>query len=359
MPPQDTSQEKTEEPTQRKKRKAREKGKVPISSEVNNFAVLLAAVLVFYTFSDTLLRNIVTEMTTRLGDLAGPELTVRGAVRLGREAAIRAARCILPLGIGVAGAGLAASVAQTRGVVTFSRISPDLQKINPVEGVKKLFGGEALARVGVAIAKVAIIGIVIWTIIVPRMPWIRSVIGRGPTGTLKVGSRLSFLLLAWVVGGLLAVALADYAWQRYQHRKELMMTKKEVEEEKKQDEGRPEIEEKQEQRREEMAQSRMMEQVPEADVVVTNPTEIAVALRWESEDMDAPEVVAKGRRTVAERIKEIAREHGVPVVERKPLAQALEKAVDVGMEVPPHLYYAVAEVLSFVMQDGHSTEQGF
>jgi flagellar biosynthetic protein FlhB len=102
-----------------------------------------------------------------------------------------------------------------------------------------------------------------------------------------------------------------------------------------------------------------MEQVPEADVVVTNPTEIAVALRWESEDMDAPEVVAKGRRTVADRIKEIAREHGVPVVERKPLAQALEKAVDVGMEVPPHLYYAVAEVLSFVMQDGHSTEQGF
>lgn len=358
MPPQDSAEDKTEDPTQRKKEKAREEGQVVHSAEVNNFVVLLTGVAILWLFGQSLMDNVRTEIQMRLGDLSGTELTFNGAVQVGREAMVRLARCALPLWLGVAAAALLTSVVQTGGLMSLKPISPDLKKIDPIQGAKRLISTEALSRMGVALAKITVIGLVIWGVVVPRLSWVTGMVGRSPEEILRGGGRLSFLLLIWVAGCMILVAVADYAWQRYQHYKQLKMTKTEVKEEQKQDEGRPEVREQQQQRRQQIAQGRMMEAVPEAQVVVTNPTRIAVALQWDEDDMEAPKVVAKGRQLIAQRIKDVAKEHGVPIIERKPLAQALEKAVEVGMEVPPNLYYAVAEVLSFVMkgrQNGPST----
>jgi flagellar biosynthetic protein FlhB len=351
MSPQGTSEDKTEKPTARRRRKAREEGQIAYSSEINNFVVLLTAVLILWLFSRTFLDTLLNALSQRLGDLGSQEFTRDGAVLLGREALLRIARCILPLGASVLAAGFLASVVQTGGLLSFKQISPDLKKINPLQGFRNLFSASALTRLLVALAKMVLIGVVLWCIVRPRLSWATGLVGRGPNGILEAGAHMSFLLLIWVACSMVLVAVADYAWQRYQHNKKLMMTKTEVKEEQKRDEGKPEILQRQRERRQEMAQSRMMESVPEADVVVTNPTRIAVALQWDETSMEAPCVVAKGRGFIARRIREIARENEVPVVERKPLAQALEKAVEVGTEVPPHLYYAVAEVLSFVMKE--------
>ncbi len=355
MPPEQTSEEKTEDPTARKKRKAREEGEVVYSNEVNNFVVLLTAVLIFWALSDYFMNNLLTEVRSRLANLGGHEMDIQGAVYLGRSAMKRIAQIGLPVGLAVAALALLVGLTQTQFLLAPGQISPDLQKIDPIQGFKRLFSPDSLSRLFVALGKITVIGIVLWVIIGSRLTWMNGLIGREPRDIMMVGGRLSFLLMIWVSGGMLLVAAAEYAWSRYRHHKKLMMTKTELQEEQKRDEGKPEIVEKQQQRREEMAQGRMMEEVPEADVVVTNPTRIAVAIKWEEEEMEAPTVVAKGRHFIAKKIREIARENDVPIVERKPLAQALEKAVDVGMEVPPDLYYAVAKVLSFVLQDGQNS----
>jgi flagellar biosynthetic protein FlhB len=356
MPPEQSSGEKTEEPTARKKRKAREEGEVVYSNEVNNFVVLLTAVLIFWAMADYFMKNLVTEITNRLGNLGKFDMNMQGAVSLGRSAMVRVAQCSLPLGICVAAVALLTGLIQTQFLLCPKQISPDLKKIDPIQGTKRLFSAEALSRLFVALGKITVIGLVMWIVIGSRLIWIRALIGREPRGILMIGGRLSFLLLMYVAGGMLLVATAEYAWSRYRYHKKLMMTKTELQEEQKRDEGKPEIVAQQQRRRQEIARGRMMEAIPEADVVVTNPTCIAVAIKWDEDEMNAPTVVAKGRRNIAKKIREIAREHGVPIIERKPLAQVLEKTVDVGMEVPPDLYYAVAQVLSFVMHGGQNSD---
>lgn len=350
MPPEESSEEKTEEPTERKKRDAREKGQVAQSSEVNNFLVLLTAAIMLWFLSARILATLEAEVTDCLGNLAEIEVGIEGAVHLIQGSMMAVGNCWFPFAASVVAAGLLAGGIQTRALFSLETISPDLQKMNPVNGFRNLVSWEAIVRMVTAFVKFALIGIILWFVVGGRLSWVRGVMGRTPRGILEVGAYLSFLVLLWVSAGQALVAVGDYAWQYYQHYKKLKMSKTELKEERKKDEGNPEIRRVQEERRNEMAASRMMEEVPAADVVVTNPTRIAVALKWDAGSMNAPQVVAKGRRNMAARIKKLARDNDVPVVERKPLARALDQSVEVGMEVPPKLYFAVAKVLSFVMQ---------
>jgi flagellar biosynthetic protein FlhB len=230
------------------------------------------------------------------------------------------------------------------------KLVPDLQAINPIRGLRNIFSLTAVMRLLTAVIKFAVIGLVCYLLIRSRLHWFGALVGKDAWGILDVGRRLSLSLLLRVVAIMLGVAVLDYAYQRWRYEKQLMMTKQELKEERKRDEGDPEVRGRQAQMRRAMANRRMVQAVPEADVVVTNPTHLAVALQWDEETMSAPTVVAKGQDFLARRIQQIAREHGVPVLERKNLTRLLYQTVEVGAEIPPKLYYAVAEVLAYVLR---------
>lgn len=346
----ESTEQKTEKPTRRRRERAKEQGMVAQSAEVNNALVLLAACGALVLFGGYTLQAMAGEMAGRLGRLYGPELSVTGACAAVSESTWTVVKAVAPIVVLTGLVGLLCSLAQTGIVFTPQRLAPDFSQLNPVNGLKRLFSAEALVRLAVALVKIAAIGLVVFLLVRSRWDWFLALVGKSTWGIFDVSRTMCLSLVLRIVVAMMAVAAADYAWQRWRYEKQLMMSKTELRDEYKRDEGDPQVKARQEQARRAIARSRMMQAVPEADVVVTNPTHVAVALRWEEKEMSAPRVVAKGRNWLAERIKQIARAHGVPVVERKVLAHALYEAVEVGVEIPPKLYYAVAEVLAFVLR---------
>ncbi len=348
MPP--TAEQKTEKPTQRKRRRARREGQVAQSNEVNNAFVLLAGLGALALFGGYSFRCMAAWAASRLGNLGGLEVTPAGVANVVSDTVGVLVRASLPVMVLVGAVGLLCSMLQTGLLVVPKKIAPNLRAIDPIRGLKNIFSLSAVMRLVVAAIKFVVIGLITYFVLRGRLGWFAGLVARSPWGILDLSRRLCFLILARVAIAMLAVAILDYAFQRWRHQKELMMTKQELKEERKRDEGDPEIKGRQEMMRRAIARQRMMQAVPRADVVVTNPTHLAVALRWDEEQMSAPTVVAKGQDLLAERIKTVARDSKVPVVERKELAQALYAAVEVGSEIPEKLYYAVAEVLAFVLR---------
>jgi flagellar biosynthetic protein FlhB len=347
MPP--STDNKTEKPTPRRRERARQEGEVAQSGEVNNVFVLLAAVGALAFTGDSVFGALVDQMTRRLGGLGVERLTQTSAVDLLRQTVHVALGAGLPVMVGAAAVGLLCTVAQTGLLFTPKKLAPNLNALNPVSGFKNLVSLSALQKLAVALAKLALVGLIAFCLVRSRLDWLLSLAGDSVWGIVSVARALCLSLILRVLAAMVAVAVLDYAYQRWRHEKKLMMSKEELKEDMKRDEGSPEVRA----RRSAMRRSlvhRMMAAIPEADVVVANPTHYAVALKWNEESMRAPQVVAKGADYMAERIKAVAREHGVPVLERKPLARALYDAVEVGMEIPPKLYYAVAEVLAFVLK---------
>ncbi len=265
----------------------------------------------------------------------------------GRTAAMAFLRLAGPwLGL-LAIVGVGVNLAQTGFVLSGTPLRPRLSALNPVNGMRRLFGLDGLASLAKAMLKLAVIAAVVALTLVHQMEAIAAL------GTLPVGaasSRFAELLfqLAWrALAAFAALTVVDFAWQRWRYQRSLRMSKQEVREEYKETEGNPEIKAAWRRRRHQLL-NRMIAAVPKADVVVTNPVHYAVALRYDPVSMQAPVVVAKGERLLAQRIKEVARRHGVPVVEEPALARALFRAVPVGKPIPASLYRAVAEVLAWV-----------
>lgn len=244
--------------------------------------------------------------------------------------------------------GLAANLAQVGFVLTGQPLVPDLSRLNPLLGLQRLLSRRALVDLAKALLKVAIVGWVAWRTIAGRLAELPLLAGVRAEAVLHhvsdmVGAVVLRVGMAWLV-----LAALDYAYQRWEYQQSLRMTRQEVREELRETEGAPEVRQRIRRRQREVARRRMMAEVPRADVVITNPTHYAVALRYEAETMEAPEVVAKGAGVVARRIREVAEAAGVPVVENPPLARSLYEAVDIGQAIPQALYQAVAEVLAFV-----------
>ncbi len=348
MPP--NADQKTEKPTQRKRRRAREQGTVAQSAEVNNALVLLAGVGAFVLFGGYAFPHLTGYMAGKLGNLGAVTVTQDGVLNIFSETVGVLIKVVLPLMILVGCVGLLCSVMQTGIMVVPKRIVPNLELLDPIRGLKNLFSLSAVMRFLVAIIKLTVIVLIGYFLVRSRLSWIAALVGKSAWGILDVSRRLCLSLMVQVSIAMMAVAVLDYAYQRWQHEKKLMMTKQEVRDERKRDEGDPHIRSRQAQMRRAIAQSRMMQAVPEASVIVSNPTQIAVALKWDENDMSAPTVVAKGRDYLAERIRKIGRENGVPLIERKELARILYETVEVGAEIPANLYYAVAEILAFVLR---------
>jgi flagellar biosynthesis protein FlhB len=341
-------QERTEKPTGKKLGKAREEGQVAKSQEISTTFILFGALGVFLFAGPSMfwaLSDFMHGIFQNLGTLHLEGISARAFLF---EALQQVGLIIMPLLLVVLILGIAANLLQVGFLFTLKPFTPKLSKFNPVTGMKKFVSLKALVELLKSLFKVSFIGGISWLVLRGELDAIPSLIEMSVGQILTYMGTVSLKMLFYVGLGMLVLAAIDFTYQRWQHTKDLMMSKQEVKDEAKQAEGDPQIKGKIRQAQREMAMRRMMESVPDADVVITNPTTLAIAVKYDAEQMLAPQVVAKGAKLMAERIKDIARENDVPIVENKPLAQVLFKSMEIGDLVPPDLYKAVAEVLAYV-----------
>lgn len=345
----DSDQEKTEDPTFRRLQDAAEEGRVARSQELTTAALMLGSLLTLRMVAPgagTQLINYFGESLERLGnarDLAAnlEALSHTGWTALGIVALLCAAAAVV---------ALAAGAAQARGTFTFKPLAPQASRINPLSNGKQILSTRALVELLKACLKIALVGLVAWVVLRDAWPDLIDLGSRDAGGLLEALARHGGRLFLLAGIAYLALAGFDYGWQLWQHLQQLRMTKEEVKQESKQQDGDPMVKARMRSIARARIRRQMMAEVPKADVVIVNPTHRAVALRYDPLAAPAPVVVAMGERMVAERIKEIAKEHGVPMIENKPLAIALLASARVGMMIPAELFAAVAEVLAFVFR---------
>ncbi|MFH1090942.1 MAG: flagellar biosynthesis protein FlhB [Pseudomonadota bacterium] len=339
---------KTEKPTPKRLSDARSKGQVSKSMEINSCVVLLAAVFTIYFASSYMYSHLAGLLTRTFSNVAqtsleGPDLFVFLLDNLWAVGALLA-----PLVIMVAIAGLAANLLQIGPLFTVHPLQPSLSKLNPISGLSRLFSARSLMELFKSLVKIAIIGSIAYLTIRKELINLVPLGDASPEQIWQFMLALAFEIFLKTCWALLVLALLDLAFQKWQHVRDLRMSREEIKEEMKQTEGDPLVKARIRSVQRDTARRRMMAAVPKADVVVTNPSHLAVALLYEVKKAEAPVVVAKGRALVAEKIKSTARAHGVPIIEDKPLAQALYKMVEVGQTIPVLFYQAVAEVLAAV-----------
>jgi flagellar biosynthetic protein FlhB len=345
----DSDLDRSEPASQRRLEQARAKGQVPRSPELSTFVVLLAAGAGLIVMGGNLIGHLRVMLQHALTvDRAAAFETPLMAARL-YDAAIMAMGGLWPLLLLVLAAALAAPLLVSGWLFSFDAIQPDFGRLNPVRGLARMFSTHGLVELGKASLKTLIIGGVASWVIWSQLGGMLALLGQPlPIGLARIGHMLGTTLLA-VVGAMGLIVALDVPFQIWDHGRQLRMTKEEVKQESRDNEGDPQIKGRIRQLQRERARKRMMQEVPKADVVVTNPTRFACALRYQQGER-APRLVAKGSLFLAERIVELARENNVPVLRAPPLARALFAHAEIGNDIPAPLYAAVAEVLAWVYQ---------
>ena len=347
----DSEQEKTEAPTQKKRDDAADEGRIPRSQELNAAALLLASAMAINATAPAMGAALRDLMGSGLAYVAtAPTLTGEGTVALLRHLGGRTLLAVAGFLGAMVLTALAISGLQARGTFTTKTLAPKFDRVNPMQGFTRIFGKQALVELAKSLLKLAIVGWAIWGVLQAAWPDVMALPQQSPRALLEVMQRYGVKMLTNAGMAYIALAGADYAWQLWQHEESLRMTKEEVKQESKNSEGDPMVKSRQRSIGRQRARQQMFKDVPTADVVVVNPVHIAVALRYDPSVAPAPYVVAVGRRKIAERIKQLAYDAEVPVVENVPLARALVATVKVGTMIPAELYVAVAEVLAFVIR---------
>jgi flagellar biosynthetic protein FlhB len=341
--------EKTEQPTARKLSDARDKGQVAKSQDLAAAVMLLAAVVIFVAFGSTLMTTLGGVMRRLLEDdtLGNPThaTSIPAAITW---VSMKSVYLLVPLMLLMAVVAYLSQVTQVGLLFTMSPIKPKLDKINPISGAKKLFSKRNLVKAIVNFGKL-IVALVVAVLVCSRHIEAVTSLPRLEVAPALYKIALICLELAiWLLLVLLLLAVVDLIYQRWQHIQDLKMTKQETKDERRSVEGDPEVKKRRMRMAQEIALQRIQSAVPDADVVVTNPTHVSVAIKYDAATMRAPRLVAKGADFLALRIRTVARECGVHIVERPPLARALYAAVDVGSEISPEHYEAVAEILAYV-----------
>ncbi|MBI3452170.1 MAG: flagellar biosynthesis protein FlhB [Rhodospirillales bacterium] len=342
--------QKTEEPTQKRLDDARKKGQVAVSREINHWFMILAAMLVTFIFGPAMLRSIWGALRAFIEAPHSLALDLSALQALVIRLLIDLAMALLPAFGVLIVAALAAGIVQVGPMFAPESIQPKLNKISPATGLKRMFSSKALVEFAKGLAKLAIVGGVAWWLVRPEFDDIERFVDYEPPQLIAVFAKLAMKLMGGVLGVMTAIAALDLLYQKLSHRHGLRMSRQELREEFKQSEGDPVVKGRLKQIRQERARRRMMQAVPKASVVITNPTHYAVALLYDQATMGAPRLVAKGVDLVAQRIRALAEENHVPIVENPPLARALYASVDIDREVPPDHYKAVAEVIGYVMK---------
>lgn len=340
------SGEKTEQPTAQKLKKAKQEGQIGRSQDVGAWFGMLAASIMLPRTMKSALEH-AEEMLTKVSDVtAAPDPAV--ALGMVKDGMLSAGWAVLPLAVTMMAVGIAGAGAQGGIRVATKLFVPKFKRLNPFPGIKRMFGPQALWEAVKALVKTAVLGGVLYLTVKDLVPLLMTA-GRLPVGTLVavIADATVRLIQAASVAGIV-MAAADYFVVRRRTNKQLRMTKQEVKQEHKNTEGDPHLKGHIRAKQMAMARNRQMADVPTADVVLVNPTHVAVALRYDPE-RGAPRVIAKGQGAIAAKIRELAAEHRIPMVQDVALARALEKSVEVGQEIPADFYGAVAKVLAFVM----------
>ncbi len=347
--PESAGQERTEKATGKKRQEARKKGQVAQSREISSAMILLTALGVFYFAGSWIFWNlsgIISGVFQNIGSLRFAGITDASAFSI--EYFSQFMLVLLPIFMPLAVVGFVANVMQVGFLISSEAIALKPSKLNPISGMKRFVSLKSMVELGKSIIKVLFIAGIAYLLVKSEIQEFPMLIHREVGQILVFIARVSLKVCFFVCVALIVLAIVDYIYQRWQYEQDLKMTKQEVKDEQKQTYGDPKVKARIRGVQMEMARRRMMEAVPEADVVITNPTRLAIALKFDAREMIAPQVLAKGAGHIAGRIREIAREHQIPVVEEKPLAQALYKMVEIGDYIPAELYRAVAEVLAYV-----------
>ena len=342
--------EKTEAPTPRRLSEARQHGQIAKSADLTAALGLLGGLLCLRWFGSGVLASLMAFLRENLGE--------RDPLTVGQIDVIPVMMTILMTVLASAGpivaslmvVALIANLMQVGWLFTWDPLMPKLNKLNPFSGVGRLFSSRSVVQLAINLVKLAVIGGVAWSAIRGRSGQIMAALDVDGGGLLVLIATIIFDVGIRMALAMLLIALIDYIWQKWRYIRDMRMTKQDVKEEMRRMEGDPII--KQRRRRMQLAATlqKIRSTVPKADVVVTNPTHYAIAIGYDADSMGAPRVLAKGQDYIAMKIREIAALHRIPIIERKPLAQALYKTVEVGQEIPEQFYKAIAEILAYVYE---------
>ena len=343
-----SDQEKTEDPTQKRLEKAREEGNVAISTEISSVMIMVVSVLTIMGMGDfmygrfeALFESFFLNAQMAIENQNHGVAYVGLAFRYGIEA-------MTPILIVLIATALIVNLIQTKAAFSLKAIQPKFEKLNPITGIQNIFSMKGLVELAKGLFKLFIMALIVYFTVFPNMEHFVSFSVMPLEYNISEAGTYVLLFLGRTFAALTILAIADAIYQQYQHKEDLKMSKKEVKDERKESEGDPQMKNKRKEMGKSLVQKRLDHAVMDSDVVVTNPTHYAIALQYDPEENSAPLVMAKGQRLRAQKIKEYAKEFDIPIVENKPVAQALFASAEVDQHIPEDLYRAVAEILAYV-----------
>ncbi len=342
------SGEKTEQPSQYKLDETRRKGEVASSKELNS-VLILAGVFFTLTLSSVYIYECITNYIEWLYSIEMTKAYTEEAAReILKKTIWVCIKCVAPVFSASFCLGILTQLMQIGFIFAPNVLELKFDRVNPLAGFKRLFSKKAIVEVIKGIFKFVLVVSITYWVVEDNLSSFTGFLHSDVAESLTFGKVIALKLAMSILLGLLILALSDFAWEKYSHKQKLMMTKQQVKEESKDKDGNPEVKQKIKSLQREMSQNRMMSDIPKADVIVTNPTHISVALKYDPTTMIAPQVIAKGQDFVAMKIRELAKENDIPIVENIPLARAMYKTVKVGEGAPRSLYKAIAEILAYV-----------
>ncbi|MFH1490165.1 MAG: flagellar biosynthesis protein FlhB [Pseudomonadota bacterium] len=353
--PEESFQEKTEQATPKKREEARKKGQVAKSKELASIAVLSAGAITLFFTAEHLTSDLGQFILSTFARIPHIGLSVQNLLDFAVQAVETYLWMCLPIMIVLCVVAILANTLQTGLIWSVEPLAPKASKIDPIQGAKRIFSKQSLVEMVKSIAKVVIVGWAAVSTLKNDFSQLIPLIYQEDSQILSFLGRISFKVVVrccWVIA---IMAILDYLYQKWEYEQKLKMSKQEVKDEYKQTEGDPMVKSRIRSIQREMARRRMMEEVPKADVVITNPVHLAIAIRYEPGKMTAPVIVAKGAERIAQRIKALAKENNVPIVEDRPLARNLYK-MELGGEIPSQFYQAIAEILAYVYGLKRKTE---
>lgn len=354
----ETPGEKTEEATPQRREEARREANVPRSQELNTAVLLVGSAVVVNLLGAVLGEGVFDVLGSSLAASGTGQMDARFAVVLLRDVGWKVLGVLSLFLLSMGGVALAVAGVQGRGVLSIKPLEPKWEKLDPVRNAKRMFGTQPWMELFKSLLKLAIVALAVRWSLGAAWAEIVALVQQSPAALLDVVRRYAVRLLLTAGGAYLVLGLLDYAYQIWRHEKSLRMSKEDIKQELKQSEIDPLVRQRMRSAARARLRRQMFEQVPSADVVVTNPTHIAVALKYEQNKDIAPIIVAMGRNKIAERIKAIAAEHAVPQVENKPVARALLASGKVGAPIPQELYLAIIEIYAFIIRQRQAGRQG-
>lgn len=346
--PEQPAAERTEQPTPRRLEKAREKGQVPQSAELPSAATLMALLLMLALLAPDLLRWFVVKTKEGLSGQTAVFADSEIFARFFSAKVVESIVIISPIVVVIAAASILACIAVSGLNFSTQAINLKWNAINPVSGFRRLTNARSLVRLIISIAKLLLVSIIVWLYLRSKLETLASLRWAWSAGFIGAVAKMIFALCVRVGIVLFVIGIAEAFYQRWKHTRELRMTRQEVKRERKDDEVSPELKARIRRIQIQMSTSRLRQEVPKANVILVNPTHVAVALRYEAKSMDAPVLVAKGADYLADKIREIGQAYGVPIVRRPELARTIYATVRTGSAIPQSLYVAVAEVLAMI-----------